>query len=84
MTLLSIDGQDPRNFSLIQQDRYKFWNIEHMYTRGQGSPLAQSFINYASGSAASAVFSHFGFFHLNDIPMALRNKHVLEGPSVSP
>jgi len=55
-----------------------------MYTRGQGSPLAQSFINYVSGSAASAVFSHFGFFHLNDIPMAIRNEHVLEEPRVSP
>lgn len=84
VTVLSIDGQDPHNFSLIQQDRYKFWNIEHMYTRVQGSPLVQSFIDYVSGTAASALFARFGFFHLNDIPVMIRNNHVLEGPTVSP
>ena len=78
VTILSIDGQDPHNFSLIQQDRYKFWNIEHMYTRRQGSPLAQSFISYMSSVALSDLFSRFDFGHLTDIPLDIRNKHVLE------
>lgn len=84
VTILSIDGQDPRNFSLIQQDGYKFWNIEHMYTRGQGSPLAQSFIDYMSGTAVYHLFSRFGLFHLTDIRLPIRNKHVLEGSTLSP
>ena len=79
VTILSIDGQDPRNFSLIQRDVYTFWNIEHMYTHGQGSSLAQSFIGYMSGTAVSPLFSRFGLFHLSDVPLSIRNKHVLEG-----
>jgi phosphate transport system substrate-binding protein len=79
VTILSIDGQDPHNFALIQQDGYKFWNIEHMYTRGQGSSLAQSFIDYLSGTAVSPLFARFGLFHLTDVPLPVRNKHVLEG-----
>ncbi|MBA2287784.1 MAG: substrate-binding domain-containing protein [Ktedonobacteraceae bacterium] len=78
VTILSIDGQDPHNFSLVQQDKYHFWNIEHMYTRGQGSPLAQSFIDYMSGDAIAHLFSRFGLRHLTDIPLDIRNKHVLE------
>ena len=46
ISILSIDGHDPHDSTLIQNDTYQFWNIEHMYTRGQGSPLAQAFINY--------------------------------------
>ena len=79
VTIVSIDGQDPHNFSLVRQDVYKFWNIEHMYTRGQGSPLAQSFIGYMSGTAAYPLFSRLGLFHLADVPLPIRNKHVLEG-----
>jgi len=78
VTILSIDGQDPHNFSLVRQDAYKFWNIEHMYTRGPGSPLAQSFIGYISTDDIAQLFSRFGFGHLNDIPLDIRNKHVLE------
>jgi phosphate transport system substrate-binding protein len=75
---VSIDGQDPHNFSLIQRDVYQFWNIEHMYTRGQGSPLAQSFINYMYSDLASNLIANFGFLHLADIPQNIRDKHVLE------
>lgn len=76
---LSIDGQDPHNSSLIEHGVYRFWNIEHMYTRGQGSPLAQSFLNYMSGDEISGQLSQFGFLHLSDIPQSIRDQHVLEG-----
>jgi phosphate transport system substrate-binding protein len=78
VTTVSIDGQDPHNFSLIQRDEYQFWNIEHMYTRGQGSPLAQSFLNYMYSDVASNLLSGFGLLHLADIPQDTRNHHVLE------
>ena len=57
MTTVSIDGQNPLNFSLTRRDVYKFWNIEHMYTRGQGSPLAQSFINYMYSNDEGTLLS---------------------------
>jgi hypothetical protein len=49
-----------------------------MYTRGQGSPLAQSFIGYMSNGDISHLFSSFGLRYLTDIPLDIRNKHVLE------
>ena len=78
ITILSIDGQNPNNSSLVQRNQYKFWNIEHMYTRGQGSPLAQAFINYMYTDVANRLLPHFGLLRLNDIPQDIRDKHELE------
>lgn len=76
--ILSIDGQDPRNTVLIERNTYKFWNIEHMYTRGQGSLLARSFINYISSDAVDELVSRLDFLHLNDIPQSIRDQHIRE------
>lgn len=79
VTTLSIDNQDPHNSSLVEHDVYRFWNIEHMYTRGAGSPLAQSFINFMSSDVVSQEISRFGFLHLSNIPQNVRDQHILEG-----
>lgn len=79
VTTLSIDGQDPHNFSLIERGTYRFWNIEHMYTRGAGSPLAQSFLSFMGSSTGEQLLSHFGFLSLTDVPQDIRQQHVLEG-----
>ena len=76
---LSIDHQNPHDSSFIEHDTYKFWNIEHMYTHGQGSPLAQSFINYVLSEAVSSQLAHFGFLNINDIPQGVLEQHVREG-----
>ena len=78
VTILSIDGRDPRDFSLTRRDEYKFWNIEHMYTRGPGSPLAQSFLNYLYSYVTGKPLSRLGLLHLSDVPQDIRDKHVLE------
>ena len=79
VTTLSIDNQDPHNASLVEHDVYHFWNIEHMYTRGAGSPLAQSFINFISSDVVSQEILRFGFLHLSDIPQNVRDQHILAG-----
>lgn len=75
---LSIDGNDPET-PLVQQDRYKFWNIEHMYTLGPGSLLAQSFIDYVSSDAAVSLLTQFSLLRLSAISQSVRTKHIFEG-----
>ncbi|HEY0756102.1 MAG TPA: substrate-binding domain-containing protein [Ktedonobacteraceae bacterium] len=78
VTLLSIDDQDPANVSLIQQNKYKFWNIEHMYTREQGSLLAQSFLAYLASGKVDTLIARFDFLHVNVVPQSIRDQHVFE------
>ncbi len=47
---LCIDGQKPSP-SAVATNAYKYWNFEHMYTKGQPSGLAASFLNYITSSA---------------------------------
>jgi len=47
---LCIDGQKPSP-SAVATNAYKFWNFEHMYTKGPASGLAQTFLNFIKSSA---------------------------------
>lgn len=42
---VSIDGNAPTETN-VDTNAYKFWNIEHMYTKGQPSGLAASFLTF--------------------------------------
>lgn len=55
VTLISIDGNQPTATN-VESNTYKFWNIEHMYTKGQPTPIEQALIDYmASGDGTSAA-----------------------------
>ncbi len=43
--VISIDGTQPTAAN-VENNSYKFWNIEHMYTKGAASQLAQALIDY--------------------------------------
>ncbi len=47
---ICIDGQKPSP-SAVATNAYKYWNFEHMYTKGQPSGLAASFLNYVQSAA---------------------------------
>jgi phosphate transport system substrate-binding protein len=49
-TPVSLDGVKP-DASTVKAGTYPFWAHEHMYTKGAGSPLAQSFIDYMQTDA---------------------------------
>src|SRR5581483_5650476 len=51
--LVSIDGK-AANTSSVENNTYKFWNIEHMYTKGQPSPLARALIDYMDSDQGHA------------------------------
>lgn len=76
--ILSIDSQNPRNVSLIERDAYTFWNIEHMYTKGPGSPLAQSFLSFLASDVVTHLLAHFAFLPLTAIAQRIRDAHVHE------
>ena len=76
VTVVSIDGYDPHNSSFVKNNQYQFWNIEHMYTRGQGTPLAQAFINYMYSDVAQKLLSQYALLRLSDVPLDIRQKRT--------
>ena len=56
LIILSIDGNPPTPTS-VESNAYIFWNIEHMYTKGPATGLAQSFINYMASPDAQTITS---------------------------
>ncbi len=50
ITPVCIDGQKPSPDAVTNND-YKFWNFEHMYTKGAATGLADSFIKYLLSDA---------------------------------
>lgn len=47
---VSIDGVEP-TLENTYNGKYNVWGYEHMYTKGDGSKTAQSFIKYLSGKS---------------------------------
>lgn len=76
VTIVSIDGNDPHNSSLVQTNQYKFWNIEHMYTRGPASPFAQTFINYMYSDVAQKLLSQYALLPLTYVPQNIRDQRI--------
>ena len=75
VNILSIDGQAP-NAANVKTNAYKFWNVEHMYTKGAATGLAQEFINFIIGDpAALAVKNNYKFMNVSDINPAALTAH---------
>lgn len=74
VTLISIDGNAP-TAAMAESNTYKFWNIEHMYTRGQPGNLAQALIDYMASADAKAVAASQGFIPLVDMQPAAVQAH---------
>jgi phosphate transport system substrate-binding protein len=66
VTLLSIDGNAPTT-SLVESNTYKFWNIEHMYTKGQPTSLEQALLDYMNSSAGTNAATNLAFLPLNQL-----------------
>jgi phosphate transport system substrate-binding protein len=64
-TPLSLDGVKP-DASTVKAGTYPFWSHEHMYTKGAGSTLAQSYIDYILTDAfQSGELTTLGFLPLS-------------------
>lgn len=54
LTPMNIDGNAPTP-TLVENNTYKFWNIEHMFTKGPASGLAQALIDYMLSDSARQI-----------------------------
>ncbi|GCE26114.1 phosphate ABC transporter substrate-binding protein [Dictyobacter alpinus] len=66
LTVVKIDGQEATADN-VKSNAYKFWNIEHMYTKGAATGLAKSFIDFVKGADAASLRQQYGFLDLSSI-----------------
>ncbi|MBV9229429.1 MAG: substrate-binding domain-containing protein [Chloroflexi bacterium] len=66
LNTVSIDGNPP-TLSSVQNNTYHFWNIEHMYTKGEAGDLAAAFINYMGSNAARQTINSDNFVNMSDM-----------------
>jgi phosphate transport system substrate-binding protein len=75
VTLVSIDGNAP-SAANVQGNTYKFWNIEHMYTKGAASGLSQALIDYMTSSDAKTTAAQQDFIAITDMQQAALTAHL--------
>lgn len=74
LTTVSIDGNAPTP-TLVESNTYKFWNIEHMYTKGAATGLAAALIDYMTSSDAQTIASGLSFLTINQMSPAAISAH---------
>ena len=74
VSILSIDGNAP-SASLVESNTYKFWNIEHMYTKGPASNLAQALIDYMASSDGQSAATSLDFVPLASMQQSAIQAH---------
>ena len=72
LTMLNIDGNAPTS-DLVKNNTYKFWNIEHMYTKGPATGLSQALIDYMLSDQGKQEGANLDFVAITDMqPTALQ------------
>ena len=74
LNVLSIDGNAPTATN-VESNAYIFWNIEHMYTKGPATGLAQAFINYMTTADAQAAASQLQFLLIKSMSSSALAAH---------
>ena len=75
VTVLNIDGNAPTN-SLVESNTYKFWNSEHMYTKGPATGLSQALIDYMLSSDAAAIAASQSFIPTSQMQQSSLQAHA--------
>src|SRR5260370_36518391 len=74
VSLLTVDGNAPTTDD-AKTNTYKFWNIEHMYTKGQPKPLAQALIDYMTSPDGKSVAAAQDYIAITDMSPAAITAH---------
>ncbi|MBA2395022.1 MAG: phosphate ABC transporter substrate-binding protein [Ktedonobacteraceae bacterium] len=74
LTVLNIDGNAP-TADLVKSDTYKFWNIEHMYTKGAATGLAQALIDYMLSDDGKTAAQSLDFVAITDMTSTAIQAH---------
>lgn len=75
VTIVSIDGNAPSSAN-VQSNTYKFWNIEHMYTKGAATGLSQALIDYMTSSDAKTIAAQQDFIAITDMQQPALTAHL--------
>jgi len=70
LTMLKIDNVEPTADN-VKNGSYKYWNIEHMYTKGEAKPLAKSLIDYMLSDDAKAAAASLDYMAISDVSQDL-------------
>jgi len=73
VVVATLDGSAP-TADLVKNNTYKFWNVEHMYTKGKPNALAQALIDYTTSSEVKPVITR-RFIALSDMDPAALKAH---------
>jgi phosphate transport system substrate-binding protein len=60
---ITIDGVPASPFT-VNSNNYKFWTVEHMYTKEQASGLAKAFIDYMGTDSARQIIQSSSFIDI--------------------
>lgn len=74
VTTTTIDGKEPSADNVKTND-YKFWNIEHMYTKGQADGLTKAFLDYMLTEDAFKIGDGLEFVRVPNVPEDIRATH---------
>lgn len=78
ITPIAIDGILPSPTSIAKQE-YKFWTVEHLYTRDPATDPAQKFIYFLRTNDGISLLHQYGFLSVTDIPDNVLRNHIGEG-----
>ncbi len=76
LTVLKIDNVEP-GATTVKDNSYKFWNIEHMYTKGAAKPLAQALIDYMLSDDGKTAATSLDYVAISDVSEAILKTHQL-------
>jgi phosphate transport system substrate-binding protein len=64
MNTVLINGQQALSAN-VEKNTYKFWAIEHMYTKGLPQGLAKAFLDYMTGDTARVIVNSLHYVDYN-------------------
>jgi phosphate transport system substrate-binding protein len=74
VAIISIDGNAPTAAN-VENNTYKFWNVEHMYTKGKAAPLAQALIDYMDSAKGLAEEQKLQFVAMSAMQASAISAH---------
>ena len=75
LNILQIDGSAP-GADVAKNNTYKFWNFEHMYTKGAASGLSQALIDYMGSDDGKQAASSLDFVPITDMSADAVTSHT--------
>lgn len=81
VNIISIDGNEPSTTN-VKSDVYKFWNIEHMFTKGVPTSIEQALLDYMDSAQGLVDQAALQFVPLTQMqPAAITAHNAVPQPS---